>query len=69
MRLASGPGSRAAKYRHLFDEALGLRRRARSSLLAVLMLRGPQTPGELKRRTERLYPFGSLEDVHARSTR
>jgi uncharacterized protein len=61
-RLASGPGSRAAKYRHLLDEALGLSG-AEVSLLAVLMLRGPQTPGELKQRTERLYHFTSLPEV------
>jgi uncharacterized protein len=61
-RLASGPGSRAAKYRHLLDEALRLSP-SELSVLAVLMLRGPQTPGELKGRTERLYPLGSLEDV------
>jgi uncharacterized protein YceH (UPF0502 family) len=61
-RLASGPGSRAAKYRHLFDDALGLDG-AGISLLAVLMLRGPQTPGELKQRTERLYRFESIPEV------
>jgi uncharacterized protein YceH (UPF0502 family) len=61
-RLASGPGSRAAKYRHLLDEALGLSG-AEVSLLAVLMLRGPQTPGELKQRTERLHHFTSLPEV------
>src|SRR6186713_1988722 len=61
-RLASGPGSRVAKYRHLLDDALGLVP-SQSALLAVLMLRGPQTPGELKGRTERLYPFPSLDDV------
>jgi uncharacterized protein YceH (UPF0502 family) len=58
-RLASGAGSRAVKYRHLLDGALRLSD-AQLSLLAVLMLRGPQTPGELKGRTERLHPFGSL---------
>jgi len=62
-RLASGPGSRAAKYRQLFDEALGLLP-SQAAVLAVLMLRGPQTPGELKTRSERLYPVGSLADVH-----
>jgi uncharacterized protein len=61
-RLASGPGSRTAKYRHLLDDALG-RVPSQISLLAVLMLRGPQTPGELKQRVERLYPFGTLDDV------
>jgi uncharacterized protein YceH (UPF0502 family) len=61
-RLASGPGSRTAKYRHLLDDALG-RVPSQIALLAVLMLRGPQTPGELKQRVERLYPFGTLDDV------
>jgi hypothetical protein len=61
-RLASGPGSRAAKFRHLFDEALGVDG-AEISVLAVLMLRGPQTPGELKGRTERLHRFSSLAEV------
>jgi uncharacterized protein YceH (UPF0502 family) len=61
-RLASGPGSRAAKYRHLLDEALGLSE-GELSLIAVLMLRGPQTPGELKQRTERLHPFASLDEI------
>ena len=62
VRLATGPGSRVAKYRHLLDDALG-RVPSQIALLAVLMLRGPQTPGELKQRVERLYPYGSLEDV------
>jgi uncharacterized protein YceH (UPF0502 family) len=61
-RLASGPGSRAVKYRHLLDDALGLDD-AEISLLAVLMLRGPQTPGELKQRSERLHRFGSVPEV------
>jgi uncharacterized protein len=61
-RLASGRGSRVVKYRHLFDEALGLSH-AQCSLLAVLMLRGAQTPGELKQRTDRLHPFASLQEV------
>jgi uncharacterized protein len=64
VRLASGAGSRAAKYRHLFDEAIGVSG-SELSVLAVLMLRGPQTPGELKQRTERLHPFASLEEVDA----
>jgi uncharacterized protein YceH (UPF0502 family) len=62
VRLASGPGSRVAKYRHLLDDALG-RVPSQLALLAVLMLRGPQTPGELKQRVERLYPYGSIDDV------
>jgi len=61
-RLASGHGSRATKYRHLAEEALGLGREE-LAVLAVLLLRGPQTPGELKSRSERMAPFGSLADV------
>jgi len=61
-RLASGHGSRAIKYRHLAEEALGLDREE-LAVLAVLLLRGPQTPGELKARTERMAPIGSLADV------
>jgi uncharacterized protein YceH (UPF0502 family) len=53
-RFASG--ARAAKYRHLLDENPGLSV-DQQALLAVLMLRGPQTPGELRQRVERLYPF------------
>ena len=61
-RVASGPGSRAAKYRQLFDQELGLERDA-TAVLCVLMLRGAQTPGELKQRTERLHRFDDLGDV------
>ena len=61
-RLASGAGSRAAKYRHLFGEVVGVSP-PELSVLAVLMLRGPQTPGELKQRAERLHPFVSLAEV------
>lgn len=61
-RLASGATSRAIKYRHLLDEALKLDGRD-ISLLTLLMLRGPQTPGELNQRSERLYHSGSLEEV------
>ena len=61
-RLASGAGSRARKYRHMFDEALNLAD-PEIALLCVLMLRGPQTPGELKQRTDRLHPFPDLAAV------
>jgi uncharacterized protein YceH (UPF0502 family) len=61
-RLASGAGSRAPKYRHLLDEALGLPE-DELAVLCVLMLRGPQTPGELKQRTERLHPMADLAAV------
>lgn len=61
-RLASGPGSRAVKYRQLLDEAIALDR-GEISLLALLMLRGAQTPGELRARSERLHDFLSVAEV------
>jgi uncharacterized protein YceH (UPF0502 family) len=63
-RMASGQGSRAPKYRHLLSETLGLPE-DELSLLAILMLRGAQTPGELKQRGERLHAFGDLRSVEA----
>lgn len=62
-RLASGAGSRARKYRHLLDEALDADE-AELALLGVLMLRGTQTPGELKQRAGRLHGFADLAAVH-----
>ncbi|MFZ1994252.1 MAG: DUF480 domain-containing protein [Solirubrobacteraceae bacterium] len=61
-RLASGAGSRATKYRHLGEEGLGLDRE-QLAVLAVLLLRGPQTPGELKMRSDRMAHLASLADV------
>lgn len=61
-RLASTHGSRAAKFRHLLDEALGLAP-DELALLALLMLRGPQTPGELSARAARMRAFGSTAEV------
>jgi uncharacterized protein YceH (UPF0502 family) len=61
-RLASGASSRALKYRHLLDEALELSG-PELSLLGVLMLRGAQTVGELKQRSERLHRFESIAEV------
>ena len=61
-RLASGHSSRAAKYRHLLDEALEIGK-AEQAVLAVLLLRGDQTPGELKQRTERMQGFAGLDEV------
>jgi uncharacterized protein len=61
-RFASGVSSRALKYRQLLNEALGLSE-PEISLLGVLMLRGPQTVGELKQRSERLHRFGSVAEV------
>jgi uncharacterized protein YceH (UPF0502 family) len=61
-RLASYHGSRSTKYRHLLDDALGLSPDERA-LLCVLMLRGPQTLGELKQRSEKLHRFADLKSV------
>jgi uncharacterized protein YceH (UPF0502 family) len=57
-------GSRTTKYRHVADEALGLDR-GPLAVLAVLLLRGPQTLGELRIRTERAHPFDNVGDVAA----
>jgi uncharacterized protein len=62
VRLASGAGSRATKYRHLLDETIGLDD-SEISVLTVLMLRGPQTPGELRARTERLHRFNGNDEL------
>ena len=61
-RLASGHSSRAIKYRHLAEEALSLGRQE-LAVLAVLLLRGPQTPGELKSRSDRMAHLETLADV------
>jgi uncharacterized protein YceH (UPF0502 family) len=63
-RLASGAGSRAVKYRHLLDEALGLPD-AELAVLTVLMLRGAQTPGELRQRAERMHAFPNQAALQA----
>jgi len=60
--LASWSTARSVKYKHVLDQALGLDP-AQLSLLAVLMLRGPQTPGELRARTERMHRFDSNEEL------
>jgi uncharacterized protein len=57
----SGSG-RVAKFAQRFTEKLNLGRRE-TAALCVLMLRGPQTAGEIKSRTERIYAFGDLEEV------
>jgi uncharacterized protein YceH (UPF0502 family) len=63
-RLASGAGSRTAKYRHLLVETLPMDS-AEQAIMCVLMLRGAQTPGELKQRTDRMHSFPELASVHA----
>jgi hypothetical protein len=55
-------GRSATRYRQVLDERFGLDARS-LSILTVLLLRGPQTIGELRARTERMADFGSLEDV------
>jgi uncharacterized protein len=60
--LASWSNRRSMKYRHTLDGALGLDD-AEIAVLDVLMLRGAQTPGELKGRTERLHRFADMEDL------
>jgi uncharacterized protein len=57
-------GRSATRYRQVLDERFGLDPRG-LSILAVLLLRGPQTVGELRARTERMADFGSLEDIEA----
>jgi uncharacterized protein YceH (UPF0502 family) len=61
-RLASGRGSRAPKYRHLLADALPMGD-DEQAVMCVLMLRGPQTPGELKQRGERIHTFDTLEEA------
>ena len=68
VRLASGAGSRAAKYRQLFDESLDLIP-SESSLLAMLFLRGPQTVNELRTRTARAHAFADNGQVTEALTR
>jgi uncharacterized protein len=63
VRLASGAGSRATKYRHLLAEALPMEE-DEQALMTVLMLRGAQTPGELKQRGERMHRFADLAQVY-----
>ncbi len=55
-------GSRVAKYAQRFTEKINLGRRE-NAILCVLMLRGPQTVGEIKGRTERIYAFADLEET------
>ncbi len=56
--------SRVAKYEHIFSKGLNLVGRE-EAILAILLLRGPQTVGEIRGRTERLYSFTDLEEVQA----
>jgi uncharacterized protein YceH (UPF0502 family) len=60
--LASWSTARSVKYKHLLDQALGLSD-PQLALVTVLMLRGPQTAGELRQRSDRIHAFGSGEEV------
>ena len=60
------PGSRVPKYAHKFADTLSSTfefSRAQLAVLGVLMLRGPQTPGEIRGRTGRMYEFKTVEDA------
>jgi uncharacterized protein YceH (UPF0502 family) len=59
---ASGADSRVTKFEHRLQEVFNFDRRE-IAVLCVLLLRGPQTPGELRSRTDRMYHFEALEDV------
>ena len=61
---ASGADSRVTKYEHRLQEVFNFDRRE-IAILCVLLLRGAQTPGELRGRAERMYRFEALEDVLA----
>lgn|SRR5690242_11662815 len=60
----TGAGSRVPKYSHRFSETLNLGRRE-LAILCELMLRGPQTLGELRNRTERMHKFDDTDQVQA----
>ena len=57
-------GARTPKHRQVLDEVLGLDGGERA-IVTLLLLRGPQTPGELRSRSDRLHDFDSLDQVHA----
>jgi len=59
---AGGADSRVTKYEHRLQEVFNFTRQE-MALICVLLLRGPQTPGELRGRTERMYQFEHLDDV------
>jgi len=61
---ASGADGRVTKYEHRLQEVYNLSR-GETAVLCVLLLRGPQTPGELRGRTERMHLFEDLEAVQA----
>ena len=62
IRVVTTADGRVPKYRHVLDEALGLKS-PEMAVMCMLMLRGAQTVGEIRTRTERLYPFSALSFV------
>jgi uncharacterized protein YceH (UPF0502 family) len=67
VHLIDESGSRVTKYRHVLYEAMNLGRPT-IAVMCVLMLRGPQTVGEIRTRTNRLYDFSSLDEVETTLT-
>ena len=61
---SAGGDSRVAKFEHRLNELYNFHRHE-IALLCVLLLRGPQTPGELRTRAERMYAFEDLDGVHS----
>jgi uncharacterized protein len=61
---AGGADSRVTKYEHRLQEVFNFDRRE-TAVICVLLLRGPQTPGELRGRTERMHKFGALDEVQS----
>ena len=61
---AGGADSRVTKYEHRLQEVFNFDRRE-IAIVCVLLLRGPQTPGELRSRSERMYRFETLDDVQS----
>jgi uncharacterized protein YceH (UPF0502 family) len=59
---ASGADSRVTKFEHRLQEAFNFDRRE-IAVICVLLLRGPQTPGELRSRTDRMHHFEALDDI------
>jgi uncharacterized protein len=59
---ASGADGRVTKYEHRLQETFNFTR-GETAVLCVLLLRGPQTPGELRGRTERMHQFEDLDAV------
>jgi len=62
VRRVQGAGSRVRKYKHLLPETLHLDP-AETAVLCILMLRGAQTPGEIRSRTGRMHAFANLQEV------